>query len=104
MAAIFVSSFKENFFIPDILPRLRLFVQQSLVMSYFGAIFKSFHSTVPLRRRATFILDKLFPHYDSIFEGFTHDLFSKILDNCTKDNVFLFDEQLNAQRDICRFS
>ena len=45
------------------------------------------------------ILDKLFPHNDNIFEGFTSDLFSKSLDNCTKGNFFLFDQQLYAERD-----
>ena len=60
---------------------------------------KSLFTNIPIKETCNIILDKLFPHNDSIFEGFTSDLFKKNLDNCTNDNVFLFDKQLYVQRD-----
>ena len=60
---------------------------------------KSVFTNITIKETCNIILDKLFPHNDNIFEGFTRDLFSKILANCTKDNVFLFDKQLYVQRD-----
>ena len=65
---------------------------------------KSLFTNIPIKETCNTILDKLFPHNDVIFEGLTHDLFSKILDNCTNDNILLIDKQLYVQRDGARMS
>ena len=41
----------------------------------------------------------LFPLPDTVYDGFTRASFSKILNLCTKDNLFLFNEQLYKQLD-----
>ena len=50
---------------------------------------KSSFTNIPIKETCNIILHELLLHNDSIFEGFTRDLFSKTLDDCTNDNVFL---------------
>ena len=63
---------------------------------------RSFHNIGSIR--ATFetiqiVLNKLFPNSDSIFLGFNKKLFSKVLQLCTKDNLFLLNSETFFQID-----
>ena len=51
---------------------------------------KSLFTNIPIKGKCNIILDKLFPLPDSVFDGFSRASFSEILDLCTKNNLFLF--------------
>ena len=60
---------------------------------------KSLFTNVPVNETIQIILNKLFPNSDSIFFGFNKKLFSKVLQLCTKDNLFLFNSHTFFQID-----
>ena len=59
---------------------------------------KSLYTNVPVRETCEIVLNKLFPHNDSVHEGFNKSLFEKVLNNCI-ENFFLFNNQAYEQVD-----
>ena len=57
----------------------------------------SLFTNVPVAETCTIILDKLFPEPNSLYNGFDRATFSKILDNCTSNNLFLFNNEIYLQ-------
>ena len=59
---------------------------------------KSIFTNIPIKETCNIILEELLPSPDSVFDetGFTR---AKILDLCTKNNLFLFNNQLYMQLD-----
>lgn len=69
--------------------------------NYFMASFDitSLFTNIPVVETSNLILDKLFPQSDSVFENFDRISFSKVLQNCLSNNIFLFNKQLYVQKD-----
>ena len=59
----------------------------------------SLFTNIPIKETSNIILQKLFPQQNSEFDGFDRETFSKVLDNCLTNNVFLFNEELFIQKD-----
>ena len=57
----------------------------------------SLFTNIPVKETCDIILDKLFPNFDSKFENFDKTSFKKVLDICTKDNIFLFNGKMYKQ-------
>ena len=66
-----------------------------LIMSSFDIC--SLFTNIPVDETCKIILEKLFPHKNSKFQGFDRLLFGKLLDNCCKNNIFLFNNELYSQ-------
>ena len=68
------------------------FENRDYVMASFDVT--SLFTNIPIKETCNIILDKCFPNSTSTFNGFTRDLFSKVLKNCTSNNLFIFNEEL----------
>ena len=73
------------------------FRNDNYVMASFDV--SSLFTNIPIDETCTIILNEIFPSDDSVYNGFRRKDFSKILDNCTKNNIFLFNKQLYQQKD-----
>ena len=73
------------------------FENRDYVMASFDVT--SLFTNIPIKETCNIILDKCFPDSTSTFNGFTRDLFSKVLNNCTSNNLFMFNEELYVQKD-----
>ena len=60
---------------------------------------QSLFTNIPIEETCKIIIDKLFPLPDSSFNGFCKQDFKKMLDNCCKDNIFIFNKQTYIQKD-----
>ena len=68
-------------------------------MTSFDIIF--FFTNMPVSETCTNILESLLPHSDSWHVGFNRNKFSRMLNNCTKYILFLFDGEVYTQEDGC---
>ena len=59
---------------------------------------KNLFTSIPIDETINIILDRLFPD-SRLHKGFDRALFAKVLQNCTKNNVFLFNEECYRQID-----
>ena len=73
------------------------FKNNGYVMASFDI--QSLFTNIPLVETRNIILNKLFPTPNSQYQGFNRECFSKVLNNCTKNNIFLFDGKVFEQRD-----
>ena len=69
----------------------------NFVMASFDV--ESLFTNVPVQETVDIILELCFPLADSIFHGYDRKTFKKVLDLCTKDNIFLFNELAYKQID-----
>ena len=60
---------------------------------------KSLFTNIPVEETCQIILNKYFPNTDSLHLGFDRKLFSKLLDLCTKNNIFYVNSQSYMQID-----
>ena len=58
-------------------------------------------TNIPVVETSYLILDKLFPTPDSEYTGFNRQELSKMLNNCTKNKVFSFNNDAYIQLDGC---
>ena len=68
--------------------------------NYFMASFdvKDLFTSIPIDETIDIILDKVFPG-SVLYRGYDRDLLKKVLENCTKNNLFLFDNECFQQVD-----
>ena len=59
----------------------------------------SLFTNIPVAETCSIILDQLYPSIDSTFRGLKRNDMSKILDNCTKNNLFMYNSQFYLQID-----
>ena len=64
-----------------------------------GFDIKSLFTNIPIRETCNIILEKLFLLPYSVFDGFTRATFSKTQNLCTKNNLFIFNNQLYIHLD-----
>ena len=62
---------------------------------------KSLFTNIPVVETSNIILEKLFPTSESVYEGFNKKQFSKMINNCTENNLFLFNNDAYIQLDGC---
>ena len=60
---------------------------------------KNLFTNIPIDETLEIILSKLFPTSNSTFLGYERKTFSKLLEICTKNNMFIFNKQLYRQID-----
>ena len=71
------------------------FPNNDYVMASFDV--KSLFTNIPIDETCKIILDNLFPNIDGLYLGYNRVEFAKMLDNCTKNNLFLFNGQCYLQ-------
>ena len=59
---------------------------------------RSLFTNIPLNETCDIILEKIFCSCD-VYDGFSKQDMKKMLDNCVKNNLFIFDEELYFQKD-----
>ena len=59
---------------------------------------RSLFTNIPLDETCKIILEELFRNSD-VYDGFRREDMKKMLDNCVKNNVFIFDGGLYVQKD-----
>ena len=69
--------------------------------SYFMCSFdvKNLFTMIPVDETIEIVLLKYFPNSDTIYKGFDRALFKKVLDNCAKNNLVLFNNKSYFQID-----
>ena len=63
--------------------------------------YTSLFLNIPVDETCKYFLDKLFPIIDDLYLGYNRIYFAKILENCTKNNLFLFKIIYYLQIDGC---
>ena len=85
---------KDSF---DFVSEITKFKNENYVMASFDV--KSLFTNIPLQETCDIIMQKLFPSNSSKYKSFDKLNFKKFLDNCIKNNFFLFDQKLYFQKD-----
>ena len=62
---------------------------------------KSLFTNIPIIETCKIILDYFFPEVDRMHLGFNKTQFNNILNNCTQNNLFLFNGSTYIQLDGC---
>ena len=65
---------------------------------------KGLFTNIPVDETCKIVLDKLFPKIEDLYLGFNRIDSAKMLENCTNNNLFLFNEQTYLQIDGCPMS
>ena len=73
------------------------FKNQKFTMASFDV--SSLFTNIPVSETCNLLLEKLFPNNSTKFCNFDRPSFQKLLDNCCKDNLFIFNDQLYKQID-----
>lgn len=86
-------SIKDSFhFVTDISNT----VNSNYIMASFDVV--SLFANIPIEESINIILDLVFEN-SNLYEGYDRKTFKKLLELCTRDNVFLFNNQLYTQKD-----
>jgi hypothetical protein len=69
--------------------------------NYFMASFdvESLFTNIPIAETIQIILSKVFPKDSDVFNGFNKKQFRKLLELCTRDNIFIFNDRMYKQID-----
>ena len=62
---------------------------------------KSLFTYIPIIETCKIIIDKLFPEPDSMHLGFNKNQIRNLINNCTQNNLFLFNGITYMQLDGC---